>query len=126
MFTKVFIQHLWKLQLHWDESLPQQFKTSWLDYISKFNTIPHLKFPRYVSMPSASIQIHAFCDASLAAYGACIYERSYLDSNINVACYFLNQEFGFKNTNNTKPRIVCCLSSCRSTGCRNENSSISM
>ena len=56
-----------------------------MDYISKFNAIPHLKFPRYVSMPSASIQIHAFCDASLAAYVACIYVRSYLDGNINMA-----------------------------------------
>ena len=68
--AKTLAQHLWKLQLHLHESLPQELKASWLDYISKFNSIPHLKFPRYVSMPSASIQIHAFCDASLGAYGA--------------------------------------------------------
>lgn len=74
--AKIFMQHLWKLELQWDESLPQSLHSSWLEYISKFDLVYRFTFPRYVSIPESNVQIHAFCDASLAAYGACVYVRS--------------------------------------------------
>ena len=36
-------------------------------------------------MPFANVEIHAFCDASLNACGACLYLRSKLDGVIKVA-----------------------------------------
>ena len=78
------MQSLWKLDLDWDESLPQHLHTSWLQFISQFSEIPHFTFPRYVSTPAADIQIHAFCDASLLAYGACVYVRSELNNVVKV------------------------------------------
>ncbi|XP_059221526.1 uncharacterized protein LOC131996094 [Stomoxys calcitrans] len=77
--AKIFMQHLWKQNLDWDESLPQMLHSSWIDYISKFDSVHRFTFPRYVSVISASTQIHGFCDASLAAYGACVYVRSEID-----------------------------------------------
>ncbi|XP_059217672.1 uncharacterized protein LOC131994802 [Stomoxys calcitrans] len=71
--AKMFMQHLWKLNLQWDESLPQSLHSLWIEYISKFDLMHRFTFPRHVSMASASLQIHGFCDASLAAYGACVY-----------------------------------------------------
>lgn len=74
--AKIFMQELWKLKLQWDESLPQSLHSAWFEYISNFDSIHRFTFPRYVSMLNSKIQIHAFCDASLAAYGACVYIRS--------------------------------------------------
>lgn len=81
--AKIFMQHLWKLKLQWDESLPQTLHSSWLEYISKFSAVQRFAFPRFVSMAKSSIQLHAFCDASLAAYGACIYVRSEFGGTVN-------------------------------------------
>ncbi|XP_059225785.1 uncharacterized protein LOC131997922 [Stomoxys calcitrans] len=80
--AKMFMQHLWKLNLQWDESLPQSLHSLWIEYISKFDLMHRFTFPRHVSMASASLQIHGFCDASLAAYGACVYVRSQFNSVI--------------------------------------------
>ncbi|XP_075158064.1 uncharacterized protein LOC142231336 [Haematobia irritans] len=57
--AKVFMQNLWKIKLDWDESLPQDLLDS-------------------------DVQIHAFCDASKSAYGACIYVRSEHEGEIRV------------------------------------------
>ncbi|XP_075162892.1 uncharacterized protein LOC142235525 [Haematobia irritans] len=70
------MQTLWKLNLDWDESLPQSLHSSWMEYIQNFTSLQRFTFPRYISMTSASIQIHGFCDASLVAYGACVYVRA--------------------------------------------------
>lgn len=86
--AKVFMQILWKHNLHWDESLPQELHTAWVDFISKFSIVDSFIFPRFVSMPKAVVQIHAFCDASLSAYGVCVYARSELNGvvKINLLC----------------------------------------
>lgn len=76
--SKICMQHLWKLNLQWDESHPQSLQTSLLNYITKFNSVRRFTFPRCVLMSQASIQIYAFCDASLKAYGACAYVRAEL------------------------------------------------
>ena len=82
--AKVLMQQLWKLNLQWDESLPQQLETAWLNYSSNLSLIPRLIFPRYVSTPSSTLQLHAFCDASLTAYGACVYLRSEVGQTVKT------------------------------------------
>ncbi|XP_037932179.1 uncharacterized protein LOC119666974 [Teleopsis dalmanni] len=73
--AKIFMQTLWKHKLHWDESLPQALYSAWIELRSQLTIISSFKFPRYVLMPNSKVQIHGFCDASLSAYGACIYIR---------------------------------------------------
>ncbi|XP_075170108.1 uncharacterized protein LOC142242414 [Haematobia irritans] len=58
--AKIFMQSLWKRTLDWDESLPQDLHYS-------------------------TVQIHAFCDASLSAYGVCIYIRSEYKGEVRVS-----------------------------------------
>ena len=53
--AKIFMQQLSKQQ--WDESTPQTFDSSWLEYVLTLN---------------ARIEIHCFCDENLSGYGACI------------------------------------------------------
>ncbi|XP_037957490.1 uncharacterized protein LOC119687300 [Teleopsis dalmanni] len=73
--AKMFIQTLWKHKLHWDESLPQALYSAWIELHSQFTIISSFKFSRYVLLSNSKVQIHGFCDASLDAYGACIYVR---------------------------------------------------
>jgi len=38
-----------------------------------FGQIKHASFPRLVRSPNSESEIHGFCDASIEAYGACVY-----------------------------------------------------
>ncbi|XP_075157831.1 uncharacterized protein LOC142231097 [Haematobia irritans] len=82
--AKVFMQNLWKGNLDWDETLPQLLHSIWLNYISSFSLVHKFVFPRFVYIPGSTIQVHAFCDASLSAYGTCVYVRSELQSEIKI------------------------------------------
>ncbi|XP_036344786.1 uncharacterized protein LOC118754023 [Rhagoletis pomonella] len=81
---KILLQRMWRDKLEWDESLPQSLNTAWSVFCSGFADIQHLSFPRYVLQPGAITEIHAFCDASREAYGACVYTRSAKDSKVQV------------------------------------------
>ncbi|XP_043063802.1 uncharacterized protein LOC122319967 [Drosophila ficusphila] len=54
---------------------------------SQLSIVKNLKFPRFVTRPQATIQLHGFCDASTAAYGACLYLRS--EDNEGTKAYLL-------------------------------------
>ncbi|KAL7724287.1 hypothetical protein ACLKA6_012210 [Drosophila palustris] len=71
--TKALGLQLCKDQLTWDESLPLARDTAWKELCSSFQNIPHVSFPRVVLIADAEVEIHGFCDASLEAYGACVY-----------------------------------------------------
>ncbi|XP_073811826.1 uncharacterized protein [Musca autumnalis] len=82
--AKVIMQTLWKHNLQWDESLPQSLHTAWSQFVSQFTNLHKFIFPRFVSVPNSTIQIHAFCDASLSAYGACVYVRSECNGKVTA------------------------------------------
>uniref|UniRef100_A0A6P4EDG2 Uncharacterized protein LOC108038987 n=1 Tax=Drosophila rhopaloa TaxID=1041015 RepID=A0A6P4EDG2_DRORH len=46
--------------------------------------VQNLKFSRFVMQPQAFIQLHGFCDASIAANGACLYLRSEANGEAKV------------------------------------------
>nr|XP_046466158.1 uncharacterized protein LOC124211294 [Neodiprion pinetum] len=75
--AKLIMQQLWKLELAWDETLPANIHTEWVDFSSHLSELHNLTFRRkIVSSNSEKIQLHGFCDASEKAYGACRYLRS--------------------------------------------------
>lgn len=78
------MQNLWKIKVNWDESLPQYLHAVWQEFVSKFSFVHDLIFPRFVSISESKVQTHGFCDASLAAYGACIYVRSKYKGEVKV------------------------------------------
>ncbi|XP_036347761.1 uncharacterized protein LOC118757129, partial [Rhagoletis pomonella] len=84
--AKIFLQQLWKEKLHWDESPSQAIQSEWLEMCSQYKLVAHFSFDRFLLMPEADLQMHAFCDASVAAYGACIYIRAeregYIQTNL--------------------------------------------
>ncbi|XP_062704177.1 uncharacterized protein LOC134286564 [Aedes albopictus] len=76
--TKIFIQTLWKLEANWDDPLPPNLQTFWLDYRRNLSSLESISIPRWVGFAKDSVctEWHGFCDASDNAYGACLYLRS--------------------------------------------------
>ncbi|XP_037941449.1 uncharacterized protein LOC119674385 [Teleopsis dalmanni] len=82
--AKIFLQQLWKHKLDWDESLPIKLHTAWNSLYNNLYLVRKLTFPRFVSLPNAFVELHAFCDASLDAYGACVYVVSRFEDSVSV------------------------------------------
>ncbi|XP_012228825.2 uncharacterized protein [Linepithema humile] len=76
--AKIFMQHLWQLKIGWDETVPLDVQTRWRAYESQLCALNGLKIPRKVieEAHSLSLELHGFCDASMEAYGACVYVRT--------------------------------------------------
>ncbi|XP_054746940.1 uncharacterized protein LOC129252836 [Anastrepha obliqua] len=76
--AKILLQELWLQKLDWDESIPLHLDTSWENFKANLLQLPSISIPRFVhTESSASCQIHGFADASIRAYGCCIYIRSH-------------------------------------------------
>ena len=75
--AKVMIQSLWKSKLGWDDPIPHKLKNSWVEFRNQLKLVNNLRYKRCIIIPNAvETQIHGFCDASMKAYGACLYLRS--------------------------------------------------
>lgn len=75
------MQRLWEEKLEWDESVPQNISSIWLEFCNQLSLINNVSFNRKIICDNPiSIQLHGFCDASEHGYGACIYFRT-VDSN---------------------------------------------
>jgi len=74
--SKIFLQSLWigMTYSYWDDL--------------QLSVVQNLKFPRFVLQPKASVELHGFCDASMSAYGACLYLRSETngESKVHLLC----------------------------------------
>lgn len=74
--AKLIIQELWKLKLGWDETLPQNLHSKWLQLKNDLDNLNNLRIPRHAVISDyVEIELHGFCDSSVQAYGACIYIR---------------------------------------------------
>lgn len=72
--AKLILQELWKQQLGWDDSVPPNVHSLFIQFYRELCEINELQIPRHVLQKTPiKIELHAFCDASLLAYGACIY-----------------------------------------------------
>lgn len=76
--AKIFLQSLWIEGCDWDDPLPEKPQEFWLEFRRNTIALKSLEIPRWTCYtPSlSSVELHGFCDASQAAYGACLYLRS--------------------------------------------------
>lgn len=75
--AKIILQRLWTTGASWDEPLSSEFQSDWANFIKQLHELNDIIIPRRVICPSPlKIEIHAFSDASIQAYSACIYIRS--------------------------------------------------
>jgi len=83
--AKILMQKLWQLQCDWDKPVLIEVQKEWKSYVSSLNYLRELEIPRYLGTETDyEIQIHGFADASLLAYGACLYIRCSSNKNIHV------------------------------------------
>ncbi|XP_026479809.1 uncharacterized protein LOC113386232 [Ctenocephalides felis] len=83
--AKLVMQELWRHNLDWDEALSRELQVRWDLFKNHLSDLDNLTIPRCVfhSVP-VDIQCHGFSDASLLAYGACIYLRAtYADGTVS-------------------------------------------
>ncbi|XP_045541631.1 uncharacterized protein LOC123723122 [Papilio machaon] len=74
---KMLLQQLWKRGLDWDEPVPEDLQRAWHKIREGFPLLSDLTIPRRVLCDETNnIQLHSFSDASMHAYGACIFLRS--------------------------------------------------
>lgn len=76
---KLFMQTLWKADLHWDDRLPKLLQVDWKEFTQELSSLDLISVPRNLLIDSFNpdeIELHGFADASKSAYGAAIYVRS--------------------------------------------------
>ncbi|XP_072152507.1 uncharacterized protein [Bemisia tabaci] len=84
IYAKILIQELWKLKLHWDESLTSSLRQVWLKYRHQLSLLDHLSFGRKILIEHpVRVELHSFGDAGTKAYGCCLYVRS-IDVHGNI------------------------------------------
>lgn len=77
ILAKVLLQKLWLHKFGWDEILPDNIRTQWIDLKRQFESLNNLQIPRHVLCHTPKqIEIHSFSDASMESYGSCVYLRS--------------------------------------------------
>ncbi|XP_063994322.1 uncharacterized protein LOC135171624 [Diachasmimorpha longicaudata] len=75
--AKHVMQQLWAAGIEWDESVPTNIYTQWVQYYQQLPLLNNIHFKRHVVIPDmGNLEIHGFADASSIAYGACLYVRS--------------------------------------------------
>ncbi|XP_060846095.1 uncharacterized protein LOC132925744 [Rhopalosiphum padi] len=75
--AKLMLQQLWRLKIQWDEPLPNEIQEQWITYRNSLCELNNLIIPRQITCKNdiVNIQIHGFADASINAYGCCLYLR---------------------------------------------------
>lgn len=74
--AKLHLQDLWRNNLDWDSRIPEEIEAFWRKYHSQLAMLNDWRIKRAVKSSEATeIQIHGFSDASMKAYGACLYLR---------------------------------------------------
>lgn len=75
--AKLILQKLWISKLEWDDPVADEVQIMWYKFIKNMNSLTCVEVPRHVMCKNAAhIEIHIFSDASMCAYGTCVFVRS--------------------------------------------------
>lgn len=71
--AKIIMQRIWKLELEWDDIVPQEIVNDWKTIWDPIKLLERMRIPRWVQTTSdVQLQIHGFSDACFQAYGAAV------------------------------------------------------
>lgn len=74
--AKIILQSLWRLQITWDEPIPEEENELFATWLAQLTDVAQLRLPRsYTSKKYKDIELHVLCDASEQAYAAVAYWR---------------------------------------------------
>ncbi|MCP9260781.1 Zinc knuckle family protein [Dirofilaria immitis] len=100
---KLFLQHLWKRNYTWDQSISEEDEETWECLIKEWSTDVK-DLPRCVIHPSEQMQFHVFTDASSLVYSAAIYVRNYGIEGVKTSLIFAKSRIALIK-GITKPRL---------------------
>ena len=77
---KTFFQRLCSAKYGWDDLITNDYLEEWNELVKslsaiEFISVPRLYFYYNTNDPVVTIELHGFCDASMKAYGCCVYLR---------------------------------------------------
>ncbi|XP_047991558.1 uncharacterized protein LOC125242543 isoform X1 [Leguminivora glycinivorella] len=87
--AKLILQQIWQYDLEWDSPLPPELVKIWQTFYNNLISMPNMTIPRYINLSEASsVQLIGYCDASVAAYGCCIYIKAVVNGKpyIHLLC----------------------------------------
>lgn len=81
VIAKMFMQELWSLQIGWDNMLPQTQLEKWNKFLEKLALMGRLTVSRCLYAKNCTnIELVGYADASLKAFGCCLYLRVFRHS----------------------------------------------
>ena len=88
--AKKILQRLWKLNLGWDDLIPEDLQSLWNEWKCKLAVLLQVQVPRchLIDSTVVDISLHLFSDASEDGYGMCSYLR-FVYACGTVRCSFL-------------------------------------
>lgn len=78
---KMLLQSLWLEKLSWDDQVPINIATEWINFRSELSCLENLKINRHaITKNKKYVEMHCFSDSSEKAFGAAVYLKS-VDDN---------------------------------------------
>lgn len=89
--AKLFMQELWSIKIGWDTVLPPAQLEFWRKFMYNLSMMGTISVPRCLSRNSfTNIQLVGYADASIKAFGCCLYLRVVDEQNskvyVNLIC----------------------------------------
>jgi len=82
--ARILLQNVWLSGTGWDEPVAPKLLSLWKSWASTLHLVENLAIPRLLTPTTDGIELHAYCDASEAAYGCVLYARSEIDDKVYV------------------------------------------
>ncbi|XP_076247963.1 uncharacterized protein LOC143187622, partial [Calliopsis andreniformis] len=75
--AKILMQSQWLEKIQWDEHVSAETLKMWNTFCADWTRLNNWRLPRWIryGADTISVELHGFCDASLAAYSAVTYLR---------------------------------------------------
>ena len=108
---KMLMQKLWAQKFDWDTKIESEsILEEWESFSSNLPLLSRLQIPRFYFLNKSirKIKIHGFADASLLAYGVCVFFRT-VYSNNTVSCTLISSKSRIALIKSvTLPRLELC------------------
>lgn len=88
--AKMLMQNIWLANLTWDQVLNEELTDQWMTFVRSLSDLSKQRIPRcFISSKDlCKVELHGFADASMKAYGACLYIRGFYKNNV-VSCHLI-------------------------------------